>query len=86
MPPRRIDDRDPVRLGCREGQETVADALVEVEVEFGLEPGHVAWCLPGESGFDGDVEEEGEVRSKAAGGQVVERGEASSMSRPAPYP
>ena len=68
----RIDDRDPLGLAGGDGEEALADATVEVEVEFDLEPGDVARRLAGEPRLDRDVEEDREIGSQPVGGEVVE--------------
>jgi hypothetical protein len=65
---------------------TVAHAPVEVEVVFGLEPGHVAGRLAGESRLDRDIEQQREVRSEAVGRPVVELRAASRRRVPRRIP
>ena len=48
---------------------------MEGEVEFGLEPGHVAGRLAGQAGLDRQVEQDRQVGPEAVGRELLERAE-----------
>jgi nickel/cobalt exporter len=71
----RVDDTEPIRLGRRELEEPVANAPVEVEVEAELEPRLVVRGLASKPDLDGQVEEDREVGTEAAGRDRLEPSE-----------
>ena len=69
----RVDDREALGLGRREGQEPVADAAVEGEVELGLEARDVAGRLARQADLDRQVEQDRQVGREAVGRGRLER-------------
>ena len=67
-----IDDREPVGIRSRKREEACPDPAVEVEVELGLEAGHVTGRLARQPVLDGEVEEDREVRLEAIRGGLFE--------------
>jgi nickel/cobalt exporter len=62
---RRIDDHEPIGLGVRHRQEAVADTSMEVDIELGLEPGHLVTRLSAQTDLDREVEQDREIRNEA---------------------
>ncbi len=72
----RVDDREPPGLRRGKGEESVADAAMEGEVELGLEPGDVAGCLARKAILDRQVEEDRQVGLEAVGRGRLELAES----------
>jgi len=71
----RVDDGKTRRLIGREGQEAVADAAMEREVETELESRLIAGRLPAEPDLGRKVQEDGQVRSESTRRDLFQRSE-----------